>query len=71
MNINIILRCLIQNSTEDAILARWKDALSSANGARDESFSAYVSKTYRLELYKIIILLELFFVFYMMLYYVF
>ena len=41
MNINIILRCLIQNSTEDAILARWKDALpSSSNGTRDESFSA-------------------------------
>jgi len=44
MNINIILRCLIQNSTEDAILARWKDALSSTNSTRDESFSAYVLK---------------------------
>ncbi|CAF3598174.1 unnamed protein product [Adineta steineri] len=41
MNINIILRCLIQNSTEDAILTRWKDIISSANGGtRDETFSA-------------------------------
>jgi len=44
MNINIILRCLIQNSTEDAILTRWKDSLSSINETRDENFSAYVSK---------------------------
>ncbi|CAF2804314.1 unnamed protein product [Rotaria sp. Silwood2] len=40
MNINIILRCLVQNSTEDAILTRWNDSLSSTNGTRDESFSA-------------------------------
>jgi hypothetical protein len=40
MNINIILRCLIQNSTEDAILTRWKDSLSSINETRDENFSA-------------------------------
>lgn len=40
MNINVILRCLIHNSTEDAILARWKDAVSSMNGIREESFSA-------------------------------
>ncbi|CAF1318201.1 unnamed protein product, partial [Rotaria sordida] len=40
MNINIILRCLVQNSTEDAILTRWNDASSSINETRDESFSA-------------------------------
>lgn len=40
MNINLILRCLIQNSTEDAILARWKDAFSLGDSIRDESFSA-------------------------------
>jgi hypothetical protein len=44
MNINIILRCLIQNSTEDAILARWRDALLFTNSTRDESLSVYVSK---------------------------
>ncbi|CAM2712576.1 unnamed protein product [Rotaria socialis] len=40
VNINVILRCLVQNSTEDAILARWNDASSSINGIRDETFSA-------------------------------
>lgn len=40
VNINVILRCLVQNSSEDAILARWNDASSLTNGVRDESFSA-------------------------------
>ena len=39
MHINIILRCLIQNSNEDAILTRWKDASSPTHELRDESFS--------------------------------
>ncbi|CAF3993794.1 unnamed protein product, partial [Rotaria sp. Silwood1] len=39
ININIILRCLIQNLTEDVILTRWNDVLSSVNGTRDETFS--------------------------------
>ncbi|CAF1277551.1 unnamed protein product [Adineta ricciae] len=40
MNINVVLRCLIQNSTEDAMLVRWKEALSSNSLARNESFSS-------------------------------
>ncbi|CAF2784199.1 unnamed protein product [Rotaria sp. Silwood2] len=36
MNINMILRCLVQNSTEDAKLTQWNDVVSSVNLARDE-----------------------------------
>ncbi|CAF2597538.1 unnamed protein product [Rotaria sp. Silwood2] len=39
MNINMILRCLVQNSTEEAKLTQWNDALSSVNLTRDEIFS--------------------------------
>ncbi|CAF4728009.1 unnamed protein product, partial [Rotaria sp. Silwood2] len=39
MNINMILRCLVQNSTEEAKLTQWNDALSSVNLTRDEMFS--------------------------------
>ncbi|CAF4748190.1 unnamed protein product [Rotaria sp. Silwood2] len=39
MNINMILRCLVQNSTEEAKLTQWNDALSSVNLIRDEMFS--------------------------------
>ncbi|CAF4431599.1 unnamed protein product [Rotaria sp. Silwood2] len=38
MNTNIILRCLVQNLTEDAILTRWNVILSLINGTRDETF---------------------------------
>ncbi|CAF1230301.1 unnamed protein product [Rotaria sp. Silwood1] len=44
MNINIILRCLVQNSTEDIILTPWNDALSSVNRTRDEDFPTKVFK---------------------------
>ncbi|CAF4289686.1 unnamed protein product, partial [Rotaria sp. Silwood2] len=37
IDINIILRYLVQNLTEDAILTRWNEILSSANGTRDET----------------------------------
>jgi len=39
MHINLLLRCIIQNSSEDAIIARWQDA--GAN-LREETFSQYV-----------------------------
>ncbi|CAF4935993.1 unnamed protein product, partial [Rotaria sp. Silwood2] len=39
IDINIILRYLVQNLTEDAILTRWNEILSSANGTRGETFS--------------------------------
>ncbi|CAF4799083.1 unnamed protein product [Rotaria sp. Silwood2] len=35
----MILRCLVQNLTEDAKLTQWNDALSSVNGTRNETFS--------------------------------
>ncbi|CAF4900173.1 unnamed protein product, partial [Rotaria sp. Silwood2] len=44
MNINMILRCLVQNSTEDAKLTQWNDVVSSVNLARDEMFSVQVFK---------------------------
>ncbi|CAF4725586.1 unnamed protein product, partial [Rotaria sp. Silwood2] len=37
---SMILRCLVQNLTEDAKLTQWNDALSSVNGTRNETFSA-------------------------------
>ena len=40
MHVNVILRCLIQNSNEDALMARWKDAQSTTSETRDENFSA-------------------------------
>ncbi|CAF2597592.1 unnamed protein product [Rotaria sp. Silwood2] len=39
MNINMILRCLVQNLTEDAKLTQWNDVVSSVNLTRDEMFS--------------------------------
>ncbi|CAF4526420.1 unnamed protein product [Rotaria sp. Silwood2] len=39
MNINMILRCLVQNLTEDAKLTQWNDVVSSVNLIRDEMFS--------------------------------
>ncbi|CAF2784183.1 unnamed protein product [Rotaria sp. Silwood2] len=39
MNIDMICRCLVQNSTEEAKLTQWNDALSSVNLTRDEMFS--------------------------------
>ncbi|CAF1223983.1 unnamed protein product [Rotaria sp. Silwood1] len=39
MNMNMILRCLVQNSTEDAKLTQWNDVVSSVNLTRDEMFS--------------------------------
>ncbi|CAF3037579.1 unnamed protein product [Rotaria sp. Silwood2] len=39
ININMIFQCLVQNLTEDAILTRWNEILSSVNGTRDETFS--------------------------------
>lgn len=42
MNISIILQCPIQNSTENAILTRWNDALSSVNEIRNDIFSEQV-----------------------------
>ncbi|CAF3057382.1 unnamed protein product [Rotaria sp. Silwood2] len=39
ININMIFQCLVQNLTEDAIIARWNEILSSVNGTRDETFS--------------------------------
>ncbi|CAF4711985.1 unnamed protein product, partial [Rotaria sp. Silwood2] len=39
ININMILRCLVQNSTEEAKLTQWNDALSSVNLTRDEMFT--------------------------------
>ncbi|CAF4601968.1 unnamed protein product, partial [Rotaria sp. Silwood2] len=39
ININMIFQCLVQNLTEDAILTRWNEILSSINGTRDETFS--------------------------------
>ncbi|CAF2783961.1 unnamed protein product [Rotaria sp. Silwood2] len=35
----MIFQCLVQNLTEDAILTRWNEILSSVNGTRDETFS--------------------------------
>ncbi|CAF4706938.1 unnamed protein product [Rotaria sp. Silwood2] len=40
ININMIFQCLVQNLTEDAILTRWNEILSSVNGTRDETFSS-------------------------------
>ncbi|CAF3057364.1 unnamed protein product [Rotaria sp. Silwood2] len=37
ININMIFQCLVQNLTEDAILTRWNEILSSVNGTRDET----------------------------------
>ncbi|CAF4742890.1 unnamed protein product, partial [Rotaria sp. Silwood2] len=39
MNKNMILRCLVQNLTEDAKLTQWNDVVSSVNLTRDEMFS--------------------------------
>ncbi|CAF4727342.1 unnamed protein product, partial [Rotaria sp. Silwood2] len=39
MNINMILRCLVQNPTEDAKLTQCNDVVSSVNLTRDEMFS--------------------------------
>ncbi|CAF4658828.1 unnamed protein product, partial [Rotaria sp. Silwood2] len=39
ININMIFQCLVQSLTEDAILTRWNEILSSINGTRDETFS--------------------------------
>ncbi|CAF1375567.1 unnamed protein product, partial [Rotaria sp. Silwood1] len=47
ININIILRCLVQNLTEDAILTRYNDVLSSVNETRDETFSAALLRVLR------------------------
>ncbi|CAF2784008.1 unnamed protein product [Rotaria sp. Silwood2] len=33
----MIFQCLVQNLTEDAILTRWNEILSSVNGTRDET----------------------------------
>ncbi|CAF4704352.1 unnamed protein product [Rotaria sp. Silwood2] len=33
-------QCLVQNLTEDAILTRWNEILSSVNGTRDKMFSS-------------------------------
>ncbi|CAF4686758.1 unnamed protein product [Rotaria sp. Silwood2] len=35
----MILRCLVQNLTEDAKLTQWNDVVSSVNLTRDEMFS--------------------------------
>ncbi|CAF3947661.1 unnamed protein product, partial [Rotaria sp. Silwood2] len=37
ININMIFQCLVQSLTEDAILTRWNEILSSINGTRDET----------------------------------
>ncbi|CAF4737551.1 unnamed protein product [Rotaria sp. Silwood2] len=39
ININMIFQCLVRNLTEDAILTRWNEILSSVNETRDETFS--------------------------------
>ncbi|CAF2597630.1 unnamed protein product [Rotaria sp. Silwood2] len=39
MNINMILRWLVQNSTEEAKLTQWNYVVSSVNLTRDEMFS--------------------------------
>ncbi|CAF4864480.1 unnamed protein product, partial [Rotaria sp. Silwood2] len=39
ININMIFQCLVQNLTEDAILTRWNEILSTVNETRDETFS--------------------------------
>ncbi|CAF4910416.1 unnamed protein product, partial [Rotaria sp. Silwood2] len=38
ININMIFQCLVQNLTEDAILTRWNEILSSVNVTRYETF---------------------------------
>ncbi|CAF2760912.1 unnamed protein product [Rotaria sp. Silwood2] len=40
ININMIFQCLVQNLTEDAILTRWNEILSSVNETRDETLSS-------------------------------
>ncbi|CAF4805480.1 unnamed protein product, partial [Rotaria sp. Silwood2] len=36
INLNMIFQCPVQNLTEDAILTRWNEILSSVNGIGDE-----------------------------------
>ncbi|CAF4665549.1 unnamed protein product [Rotaria sp. Silwood2] len=35
----MIFQCLVQNLTEDAILTRWNEILSSVNETRDKTFN--------------------------------